>query len=144
MDCVLKYAQLVGLIQAHLTHLVNASWSKSRTGFVIRNLIVKNTPHFHPSNRCGDGYGEADNYLCGQNMAPWDCVDNPDICRDYAWAGTMNKYGYPAHFDLQDANSQITSKGWDNPEVTWELVNCSPMDFGDWEKDCECPMAYEP
>merc|ERR1711884_374199 len=92
-------------------------------------------------NRCGDGYGEEDNYLCGQNMSPWDCVENPDLCMELK---NTNKYGYPAHFDLQDANLQITNKGWDNPEVTWELVDCSAGDFGDWEDDCFCPQATEP
>ena len=36
---------------------------------------------------------------------------------------------------------QITAKGWDNPEVTWEQVDCSKGDFGDWDKDCQCPKA---
>lgn len=92
-------------------------------------------------NRCGDGYGEEDNYLCGQNMAPWDCVDDPELCKELK---NTNKYGYPAHFDLQDANQQITAKGWDNPEVTWELVDCSGGDLGDWEADCFCTKATEP
>lgn len=93
------------------------------------------------SLRCGDGYGEEDNYLCGQNMAPWDCVDDPELCKELK---NTNKYGYPAHFDLQDANQQITGKGWDNPEVTWELVDCSGGDLGDWEADCFCTKATEP
>ena len=114
--------------------------------------MVNNKSHFHVStpynNRCGDGYGEMDNDLCGQNMSPWDCVDNPELCKQSSGlsssggsSNSMNKYGYPAHFDLQDANKQITAKGWDNPEVTWEQVDCSKGDFGDWDKDCQCPKA---
>ena len=89
--------------------------------------------------RCGDGFGEDNNYLCGQNMSPWDCVEEPERCEEMK---NTNMYGYPAHFDLQNANLQITEGlGWNNPEVTWEQVDCSLGDFGDWEADCYCPQA---
>merc|ERR1712126_291470 len=91
-------------------------------------------------NRCGDGYGEQDNYLCGQRMAPWDCVSNPGECEK---SGNTNMYGYPAHFDLQNANLQVTEVlGWNNPEVTWEPVSCDQGDFGDWDNSCYCPHAF--
>ena len=45
------------------------------------------------------------NYLCGQRMSPWDCVGNPGQCQG---EGNTNQYGYPAHFDLQNANFQVT------------------------------------
>ena len=90
-------------------------------------------------SRCGDGFGEENNYLCGQNMSPWDCVADPGRCEEMK---NTNMYGYPAHFDLQNANLQITEGlGWNNPEVTWEQVDCSLGDFGDWESDCYCPQA---
>ena len=38
-------------------------------------------------------------------MSPWDCVGNPGQCQG---EGNTNQYGYPAHFDLQNANFQVT------------------------------------
>ncbi|KAJ8309121.1 hypothetical protein KUTeg_013995 [Tegillarca granosa] len=36
-----------------------------------------------------------------------------------------NTFGYAAHFDLEDTVRQVTNGlGWNNPEVTWEFVNC--------------------
>jgi len=90
-------------------------------------------------NRCGDGYGEENNYLCGQRMAPWDCLSNPSECSKN---GNTNMYGYPAHFDLQNAKLQVTEElGWNNPEVTFEQVSCDQGDFGDWDSSCYCPHA---
>ena len=72
-------------------------------------------------------------------MSPWACVEEPERCEEMK---NTNIYGYPAHFDLQNANLQITEGlGWNNPEVTWEQVDCSLGDFGDWEADCYCPQA---
>ena len=89
--------------------------------------------------RCGDGYGEANNYLCGQAVSPWQCVADPGRCQQMR---STNMFGYPAHFDLQNAALQVTEGlGWNNPEVTWELVDCSRGDFGDWDADCYCPRA---
>ena len=82
-------------------------------------------------NRCGDGYkqpGEAQ--WCRQEISPWECVSNPSKC---AGMKATNNYGYPAHFDLQDANLQISrGLGWDNVEVTYEQVSCSQGSFGNW------------
>lgn len=37
-----------------------------------------------------------------------------------------NKYGYGAHFDLENGVHQITNGlNWDNVEVTYEIVDCS-------------------
>ncbi|KAK3597357.1 hypothetical protein CHS0354_034601 [Potamilus streckersoni] len=38
----------------------------------------------------------------------------------------LNKYGYRAHFDLEDGAGQVGAIGWRslNPEVTYEEVNC--------------------
>merc|ERR1711892_1091566 len=70
-------------------------------------------------NRCGDGYGEASNYLCGQNLSPWECLADPGHCQEMK---STNMYGYPAYFDLQNAALQITDGlGWHNPEVTLEI-----------------------
>ena len=51
-----------------------------------------------------------------------------------------NNYGYPAHFDLQDANGQFYpgGLGWDNVEVTYEQVSCSQGSFGNWSQSCQC------
>jgi hypothetical protein len=89
-------------------------------------------------NRCGDGYKEPNQaQWCRQEMSPWDCVANPSKCQTLR---ATNDYGYPAHFDLQDANLQISKGlGWDNVEVTWEQVSCSTGSFGNWEQDCYCP-----
>ena len=90
-------------------------------------------------NRCGDGYGEADNYLCGQKLSPWECLGNPGECMNFQ---NTNMYGYPAHFDLQNANRQITEGlGWQNPEVTFKQIDCSLGDFGNWNEDCYCPSS---
>jgi len=50
----------------------------------------------------------------------------------------VNSYGYDAHFDLMDYNMAglITSMGWNNPEVTYEEVDCATNGYTDW--DCEC------
>jgi len=99
-------------------------------------------------NRCGDGYGSPDDggdwwpYWCGQLMSPWDCLENPDKCKTL---GNTNNMGYPAHFDLQDANLQITEGlGWNNPEVTFEEVDCNEGNFPVWEEECYCPKGQSP
>lgn len=35
-----------------------------------------------------------------------------------------NDYGYVAHFELENGGNQIQNIGWNNPEVTWEIVSC--------------------
>lgn len=51
-----------------------------------------------------------------------------------------NDYGYVAHFDLENGASQISRIGWNNPEVTWEIVGChgsnTPTD-GMYQQ-CQC------
>merc|ERR1719481_2531032 len=98
---------------------------------------------FQITNRCGDGYGEADTYLCGQELSPWSCIENPGLC---SAERSTNMYGYPAHFDLQNAMLQITEgKGWHNPEVTFEEVPCpTGATLGDWEEDCYCDRGSSP
>jgi len=67
------------------------------------------------------------------------CEDNPAACSQ---DGNTNSYGYAAHFDLMDKHSQITDGlGWDNPEVTFEQVDCSAWDGPDWDCECESPFA---
>ena len=91
-------------------------------------------------NRCGDGLGEASNYLCGQEMSPWECLENPSQCQTLR---NTNMFGYPAHFDLQNAKGQVLEGlGWDNPEVTFQQVDCAQGDFGNWNEDCFCPPAF--
>jgi len=50
----------------------------------------------------------------------------------------INSYGYDAHFDLMDYNMNglVTSMGWNNPEVTYEEVDCASNGYLDW--GCEC------
>jgi hypothetical protein len=95
---------------------------------------------FQLENRCGDGYKQPTQaQWCRQELSPWECNSNPSACQK---SKSTNDYGYPAHFDLQDANKQISSGlGWDNVEVTFEQVDCSTGNFGNWEKDCYCKRA---
>jgi len=50
----------------------------------------------------------------------------------------VNSYGYDAHFDLMDYNMNglVTAMGWNNPEVTYEEVDCASNGYIDW--GCEC------
>jgi len=65
------------------------------------------------------------------NLCPY--VGNEQWC-----AYDVNSYGYDAHFDLMDYNMAglISSMGWNNPEVTYEEVDCDSNGYGDW--GCEC------
>ena len=51
-----------------------------------------------------------------------------------------NDYGYVAHFDLENGAGQISNIGWNNAEVTWEIVGChghnTPTD-GMYQQ-CQC------
>ena len=90
-------------------------------------------------NRCGDGYHQPQEaQWCRQEMTWNDCESNPVGC---AALGKTNNYGYPAHFDLQDANLQISGLSWDNPEVTFEPVSCAQGDFPSWSQSCYCPLG---
>jgi len=56
-----------------------------------------------------------------------------------AWcAYDVNSFGYEAHFDLMDYNMDglVSSMGWNNPEVTYEEVDCATNGYTDW--DCQC------
>jgi hypothetical protein len=56
-----------------------------------------------------------------------------------AWcAYDVNSHGYEAHFDLMDYNMAgvVSSMGWNNPEVTYEEVDCAKNGYTDWE--CQC------
>jgi len=130
------------------------AWCPSNCGLCFRLCTTGGTTNGEPSpagecevfqveNRCGDGYGEAEPYLCGQELSPWECLENPGACQADR---STNMFGYPAHFDLQNAMLQITEgKGWHNPEVTWEEVDCSEGDtLGDWEEDCYCDQGTSP
>jgi len=50
----------------------------------------------------------------------------------------VNSYGYDAHFDLMDYNMDglVTAMGWNNPEVTYEEVDCASNGYIDW--GCQC------
>jgi len=65
------------------------------------------------------------------NLCPY--VGNEEWC-----AYDVNSYGYDAHFDLMDYNMAglISSMGWNNPEVTYEEVDCDSNGYGDWS--CQC------
>jgi hypothetical protein len=87
-------------------------------------------------NRCGDGFddGRGDDW-CSQGLSHEECAADPDeACRR---RGATNRYGYSAHFDLQNVNGQIDALGWDNVEVTFEEVACAAAWRGPpW--DCTC------
>jgi len=50
----------------------------------------------------------------------------------------INSFNYDAHFDLMDYNMDglISSMGWNNPEVTYEEVDCDANGYVDW--GCQC------
>merc|ERR1712080_31407 len=125
----------------------NNSWCCKNCGLCFRLCSTGGTTNgtpppsagecrvFQLENRCGDGYPGT--YLCGQKLSPWQCLANPAEC---AAVGNTNMFGYPAHFDLQDVSGQVSDGlGWNNVEVTFEQVDCSEGDFGDWDNDCYCP-----
>ena len=77
---------------------------------------------FKVTNRCGDGWPNEQNW-CNNKMSYHECKSNPKKCDSM---GNTNKYGYAFHFDLMDANLQVSKGlGWDNAEVTFEEVSCS-------------------
>ncbi|KAK3597360.1 hypothetical protein CHS0354_034604 [Potamilus streckersoni] len=57
-----------------------------------------------------------------------------------------NKFGYAVHFDLENGVHQITQTlHWDNPEVTYEVVDCARAHQADHKTpspsnyhQCEC------
>lgn len=91
-------------------------------------------------------------------MSPENCTENPTLCKE---SGGTGKFGYPAHFDLQNADNQICeTDGFsqdcigpgrgslehvilDNPEVTYEEVSCA-QDFNEtiWKNDCKDSYHY--
>lgn len=78
---------------------------------------------FKVTNRCADGWAAKRPHWCNQQMSWQECKADPVRCRR---AGNTNRFGYAAHFDLQDAYRQVQDKlGWVNPEVTFEPVSCS-------------------
>ena len=52
---------------------------------------------------------------------------NLSWCSQSSQNGYMNRYGYEAHFDLEDGVRQVTNMGWNNPEVTWEWADCDAV-----------------
>mmetsp|Transcript_80687 Transcript_80687/g.248857 ORF Transcript_80687/g.248857 Transcript_80687/m.248857 type:complete len:336 (+) Transcript_80687:32-1039(+) len=98
---------------------------------------------FTVTNRCGDGYKEYPEW-CSNELTYEECARNPARCRE---RGSTNKYGYSAHFDLQDYHLQVSSAsaglGWDNAEVTFEPVACSRWS-GPLRQCTGCTMVEKP
>jgi len=107
---------------------------------------------------CGSGCGQCfrltptGGYIPGQGYYPSSSasivVMVTNLCPNQgneqwcAAVGGVNQYGYPVHFDLRDAVSQIENLGWNNPEVTYQQVSCSNGDSNtptcaDWSQ-CQC------
>lgn len=65
------------------------------------------------------------------NLCPY--TGNEEWC-----AYDVNSHGYDAHFDLMDFNMNglVSSMGWNNPEVTYEEVDCASNGYIDW--GCQC------
>jgi len=65
------------------------------------------------------------------NLCPY--TGNEQWC-----AYDVNSYGYDAHFDLMDYNMAglVSAMGWNNPEVTYEEVDCASNGYLNW--GCEC------
>jgi len=70
------------------------------------------------------------------NLCPY--TGNEQWC-----AYDVNSFGYEAHFDLMDYNMNglISSMGWNNPEVTYEEVDCDTNGYADWS--CQCAAAAD-
>ncbi|ESP01091.1 hypothetical protein LOTGIDRAFT_139967, partial [Lottia gigantea] len=73
------------------------------------------------------------------NLCP---IEPPNL----SWCGQnhynqVNAHGYYAHFDLENGNQQITSLGWDNPEVTYRRVDCG-MKWPKRYRECQCSTGY--
>jgi len=112
-------------------------WKLCTTGGTTNN-DVSVTPGvcrvFKVTNRCGDGYLQYPEW-CSQEMTYQECQADPAACANI---GSTNKYGYPAHFDLEDFSGQIRQGlGWMNPELTFERVSCDEWVGPSW--DCQCP-----
>lgn len=95
---------------------------------------------FKVTNRCGDGFdGQGYPYWCSNHMSWQECEQSPATCAE---AGNTNAFGYAAHFDLMDKHGQITDGlSWDNPEITFEPVECGEWEGPDWDCECESPFA---
>lgn len=95
---------------------------------------------FKITNNCADGYpyraGQTQRDWCSQNISFSECSKNPLRCRA---KGYTNMFGYPAHFDLMDKHAQITGLGWDNPEVTFEQLDCKSFAGPTW--NCQCSQS---
>jgi len=91
---------------------------------------------FTVTNRCGDGFRQYPEW-CSNELTWQQCQDNPALCSK---KGSTNKFGYPAHFDLQDFHLQVSRDlGWDNAEVTFEEVAC-----GGWQSSpAACPACAQ-
>jgi len=64
-----------------------------------------------------------------------------------AWcAYDVNSFGYDAHFDVMDYNMNgiISSMGWNNPEVTYEEVDCAANGYTDWQCQCASGASSTP
>jgi len=89
---------------------------------------------FKITNRCSDGWSEDRPDWCSQKISAEECRQFPEKCMQ---PRSTNIFGYSAHFDLQDAHRQVQhGLGWDNPEVTFELVSCDKWD-GPKEEKCD-------
>jgi len=66
---------------------------------------------------------QGNEYWCGINGKPG--------------TNQVSRNGYEVHFDLQNNRQQMQNRGWNNPEVTWEEVNC-PGDYAHHYTQCEC------
>ena len=74
---------------------------------------------------------------CGQEMSPWECVENPKKCETEV--RNTNKYGYPAHFDLHDYHGQVRrGLGWENIELTFEEIECPSSHKEAMMEHCYC------
>jgi len=92
---------------------------------------------FKVTNRCGDGYKQYPEW-CSNELTWQQCQDSPALCSK---KGSTNKFGYPAHFDLQDFHLQVSKGlGWDNAEVTFEVVPCEEH----WQSSAAaCPSCAQ-
>ncbi|KAK3095022.1 hypothetical protein FSP39_009283, partial [Pinctada imbricata] len=71
----------------------------------------------------------------------------PNVYPNQHWcnqdAHRNNDYGYKMHFDLENGAGQIARLGWNNPEVTVEIVGCGGYNTPNSGMYQQCQCAHQ-
>ncbi|KAL3841710.1 hypothetical protein ACJMK2_019816 [Sinanodonta woodiana] len=114
-----------GFVAAASQNMFDYNPSKSWCGQMCGKCIkITSTGGFVPGQGGSVAAGQSHVFMV-TNLCPNE-YPNLSWCSQDRSNGYLNKYGYHAHFDLEDGAGQIRSIGWQhrNPEVTYEEVNC--------------------